>query len=140
MISHTFTYTEIFYAQYYRYRLIMSIIIIAFGLFAIGVMVMDGAYLSIGLLLFVAYMVMSYGVMIALLALLAAIHYRGYKGVEYTYIMRDEFFMIKSNNKTLVKLDYTLLETKVYRKLTYVYDKGNIVAFFPEHVRQALLK
>lgn len=140
MVNHTFTYTEIFYAQYYRYRFIMSVLIIGFGLFSIGVMVVSGAFLSIGIALFIAYAIMAYAVMFGLLSILALIYYRSYKNVLYTYEIKAEMFIVSCNHKEIARLDYTLLETKVYRKLTYVYDRGNIVAFFPEKVRLALLK
>lgn len=140
MINHTFTYKEIFYAQYYRYRLMMSVLIIGFGLFAFGVMVIGGAYLSIGILLFLTYVVMAYIVLLLFLVILALIYYRGYKGIAYTYAIDEDFFIVNANDEEVVRLDYALLETKVYRKLTYVYDRGNIVAFFPEYVRLALLK
>lgn len=139
MVRHTFSLTDLFYAQYYRYRVLFTILILGFGLFAIGVMVFDGAPFIIGCLLFVAYCVMAYMVMFLFLLIVAYVQYRSYKNVQYAYQLEDMYFVVKKDNQEIVRVKYEEVTTKVYKKLTFVYDVQQIVAFFPESVRQQLL-
>lgn len=141
MIKHTFTNLELFYAQYYRYRALLSALIITFGIFAIGVMIISGAPLIIGLMLFLAYLILAYIVMLFLLVFVGMFHYYGaYKNVSYTYQLTDDLLIVGKDGQEIVRMEYDTLETKVYKKMTYIYDKQIAVAFFPENVRKQLLK
>lgn len=140
MIKHTFTRTDLFYAQYYRYRSLLAVLIVGFGLFAIGTMVVSGAPFLIGLLLFFAYVVMSFMLMFLLLWALALIYYHvGYKGVVYSYQVTEELLCIRIDDKEVIQTEYDTLETKVYKRMTYIYDQDHVLAFFPEEVRRQLL-
>lgn len=141
MINHIFTKKDIFYAQYYRYFKMFVLLILLFGLFAIGVMVFSEAPLLIGILLFVAYSVMALIVMNILLVALAMFQYNSaYKGISYSYMIEDEYFVVCVEGEEIFRKQFEKLETKVYRKLTYIYEGEHVVAFFPESVRQQLLQ
>lgn len=141
MVKYEFTRKDLFYAQYYRYFKMLSILIVLFGIFAIGVMVFSEAPLLIGILLFIAYAVMAFGVMFLLLLVLAMLQYHNaYRQVTYGYAIKGEQFLVYADNTEIFCHEFEKLETKVYRKLTYIYDGDQVVAFFPEAIRQQLLK
>lgn len=141
MVKHTFTFGDLFYAQLYRYIKLFSVIISMFGIFAIGVMVSSGAPIVIGFLLFLAYLLMSFFVMLCLLVVLAWTQYSfTYRNRTFKYQLKKDLFLIFVGDDEIYRGNFEKLTTKVYRKMTYVYDNQTIVAFFPEKVRLQLLK
>lgn len=140
MISHTFTFKDLFYAQVYRYFKMLTAIIVLFGGFAIGVMVFTGAPIIIGIFLFIAYAIMSIFVMFILLALLAWMQQSfTYQKRTFNYQIKKGEFIICVGSDEIYRNAFKKLTPKVYRKLTYLYDGDTVVAFFPEKVRAQLL-
>lgn len=141
MIKHQFTLREIYYAQWYRYAKLLTIIIALFGLFAIGAAVIpDGAYVM-GIMLFIAYFVMAQIAMSIILLVVAFLQYTGtYRSRTFGYQISGEDFIVYVGEDEIYRERFEKLETKVYRRLTYVFAQDEIVAFFPEGIRQDLLK
>lgn len=118
----------------------LSLIIFFFGLFAIGVMVFSGLDIVSGFLLFMIYFCMACGVMILLIACLAFILYKAEKAIIYGYKVEGDFFCIEYEGHEVFRQAYQKLETKVYKKIIMINENEQTVAFFPEHVRKALLE